>query len=68
EALATDLSAKLLHSGYFYSTWYSWAQDSFEASANYLYFLADVVRKGGSTDLADILDTQTKVLFEMEEN
>ena len=68
EALATDLSAKLLHSGYFYSTWYSWAQDSFEDSANYLYFLADVVRKGGSTDLADILDTQTKVLFEMEEN
>jgi hypothetical protein len=50
--LAMELGTGLLQSAKFYIEFYDWARDEFEVVGQYVYFLADVMKQGGDTDLA----------------
>jgi hypothetical protein len=51
-ALATQLGSELLKSAKFYIEFYDWAREEFEIVGQYIYFLADVMKSGGDTDLS----------------
>ena len=53
--LATQMGSELLQSAKFYIEFYEWARDEFEMVGQYIYFLADVMKQAGDTDLAKTL-------------
>ena len=54
-SLASELGAQLLQSAKFYIEFYDWARDEFELVGQYLYFLSDVMKQAGDTELAALL-------------
>ena len=57
--LGEEMAEQLLISANFYSRFYSYAKEDFELIGNYIYFLAEVMEKGGDRTLA----TQLKDSF-----
>ena len=53
--LAGELGPQLLQSAKFYIEFYEWARDEFELVGQYIYFLSDVMKQGGDTELAKLL-------------
>ena len=53
--LATQMGSELLQSAKFYIEFYDWARDEFELVGQYIYFLADVMKQAGDTELAKTL-------------
>ncbi len=53
--LATRLGSDLLASAKFYIEFYEWARDEFEMVGQYIYFLSDVLKQGGDTELSKTL-------------
>ena len=53
--LAGELGPQLLQSAKFYIEFYEWARDEFELVGQYIYFLSDVMKQAGDTELAKLL-------------
>jgi hypothetical protein len=53
--LASELGAQLLQGAKFYIEFYEWARDEFELVGQYVYFLSDVMKQAGDTELAKLL-------------
>ena len=49
--LGEEMAEQLLISANFYSRFYSYAKEDFELIGNYIYFLAEVMEKGGDKEL-----------------
>ena len=54
-ALAERMGGELLVSARFYLQFYDWAMDELDLTGNYIYFLADEMKKGGNAEAADKL-------------
>ena len=50
--LGTAMAQELLVSANFYNKFYTYAKEDFELIGNYIYFLAEVMEKGGDKALA----------------
>jgi hypothetical protein len=62
--LAVGLGSGLLQSAKFYIEFYDWARDEFEVVGQYIYFLSDVMKENGDTDLAKQLTDNLVVLVD----
>ena len=63
--LATQMGNELLASAKFYIEFYDWARDEFEMVGQYIYFLSDVMKKGGDTELAKKLTDSLVTLVDL---
>ncbi len=50
--LGEEMAEQLLISANFYSRFYAYAKEDFELIGNYIYFLAEVMEKGGDKDMS----------------
>ena len=66
--LALKMSVELLQSAAFYVQYYEWGKTECEDCLSYLYYLSDVVRAAGNTELADVLDAQIKDVYGFTED
>ena len=62
--LAVRLGEELLASAKFYIEFYEWAQEEFELTGQYIYFLSDTMKQGGDADLAKTLSDGLVALVE----
>jgi hypothetical protein len=61
--LGAQMAADLLESVRFYLEFYEFGKDEFDMCGNYIYFLADAMRSGGDSEIADkVLDGFTKLI------
>jgi len=51
--LAVKMSNELLTNARFFLEFYEWGKDDFDLAANYLYLLADVLKRNGDKEIAD---------------
>ena len=61
--LAVDLFNGLLETARFYLEYYDYAKSDFELAGNYIYYLQDEVRKGGDTELAQMIGDNFEALI-----
>ena len=67
--LGSTLGAELLITARFYLEFYEWDSSSFEMAGNYIYYLADIFRDKGDTELGDKLaDTFKNMLGSVAED
>ena len=64
--LAMELADGLLSAASFYDDFYSYGQNDFETTMQYLYFLQDEVKKGGNEELSALIDTGLKNILGRE--
>ena len=64
-ALGQQMASELITSMKFFTEFYSWAQEEWEMTGNYIYYLVDELKKGGDTELADSLKDSLDKLMEL---
>lgn len=65
-ALAEKLARELLVGAAFYTDFYEWAQDEFELTGNYIYFLSEALANGGDAEIGKNLTDTFLALFSTE--
>ena len=63
--LALKMSALLLESARFWLEFYDFADDEFDVTGKYIYFLADEMRRGGDDELADKLEENFSAMLKI---
>ena len=64
-ALGAELGAELLKTAGFYLEFYEFAPDDFELAGNYIYYLSDVFKDAGDTELGEKLESSLNSMLEV---
>ena len=63
--LGSDMAAELLTAAQFYLEYYEYAEDNFELAGNFIYYLSDVFKDAGDTELSTKLLETFKAMVQI---